>query len=188
MDPRSNGAESILYALVAYIPNPLGHYLDGLRVQLVPGYDPRAHVTLVPPRPLPGSEQEALSHIQECCRDLSAFEIEVTSVAVFESSKVVYLELGAGREDLIRIHRYLNQGPLYYEEPYLYHPHITLAQDLTAAQVDGKAAQARQIWSRFTSPRYFTVEELVFVRSGGNNHWEDLASIHLLKTPAESVF
>ena len=40
------------FALVAYIPDPLGRFLDDLRVELTPDCKPRAHVTILPPRPL----------------------------------------------------------------------------------------------------------------------------------------
>ncbi len=188
MDPRSNGAESLQHALVSYLPSRLGRFLDQLRIQLVPECQPRAHVTLLPPRLLPGSEQEAWLWIQDYCRKLSAFELEITRVAVFELSSVVYLELGVGRDALIRIHEDLNVGPLYFNEPYRYHPHITLAQDLIAGQVEEKAAEAHRLWAGMRFPRFFPVEELVFVRSTGNNRWVDLGSIQLQKTPAATLF
>jgi hypothetical protein len=41
-----------VFALVIYIPGPLGLYLDELRRDLVPDYDPHAHVSVLPPRTL----------------------------------------------------------------------------------------------------------------------------------------
>ena len=41
-----------VYALVIYIPDPLGRFLDHLRRELVPAYKPHAHVSVLPPRPL----------------------------------------------------------------------------------------------------------------------------------------
>ena len=43
-----------IYALVIYVPAPLGRFLDDLRRELVPTYKPRAHVSVLPPRPLAG--------------------------------------------------------------------------------------------------------------------------------------
>ena len=42
-----------VFALVVYIPGPLGVFLDELRRELVPHYNPHAHVSVLPPRPLP---------------------------------------------------------------------------------------------------------------------------------------
>ena len=41
-----------VFALVIYIPDPLGLVLDDLRRELVPTYNPHAHVSVLPPRPL----------------------------------------------------------------------------------------------------------------------------------------
>src|ERR1035438_9490908 len=41
-----------VFALVIYIHDPLGSFLDDLRRQLVPGCNPHAHVSVLPPRPL----------------------------------------------------------------------------------------------------------------------------------------
>ena len=41
-----------VFALVIYIPGPLGKFLDDLRRELVPSYNPHAHVSVLPPRPL----------------------------------------------------------------------------------------------------------------------------------------
>ena len=38
-----------VFALVVYIPDPLGRFLDDLRRELVPHYNPHAHVSVLPP-------------------------------------------------------------------------------------------------------------------------------------------
>ena len=40
------------FALVSYIPEPLAGFLDRLRQELVPNCFLRAHVTILPPRPI----------------------------------------------------------------------------------------------------------------------------------------
>jgi 2'-5' RNA ligase len=83
------------------------------------------------------------------------------------------------------MHQVLNVGALHYDEPYLYHPHITLAQDLTHEQSLELAAVARRRWSEFPHKRTFRAESLVFVRNIGGNLWIDLARFHL--DPAPSI-
>ena len=41
-----------IFALVIYIPDPLGGFLDDLRRELTPGCNPHAHISVLPPRPL----------------------------------------------------------------------------------------------------------------------------------------
>jgi hypothetical protein len=38
-----------IFGLIIYVPNPLAGFLDGLRKDLVPGCNPRAHLTVLPP-------------------------------------------------------------------------------------------------------------------------------------------
>src|ERR1039458_6592237 len=52
-EPNGTRPES-LYALVIYLSDPLGGFLDDLRLEMVPGCNPHAHISVLPPRPLPG--------------------------------------------------------------------------------------------------------------------------------------
>jgi len=47
------------FALVSYIPEPLAGFLDRLRQELVPDCFLRAHVTILPPRPICSPPGEA---------------------------------------------------------------------------------------------------------------------------------
>lgn len=42
-----------VFALVIYIADPLGGFLDDLRRELIPHYNPHAHISVLPPRPIP---------------------------------------------------------------------------------------------------------------------------------------
>ena len=49
-----------LYAVVSYISGELGDFVDELRSELMPAQSHlRAHITLLPPRPLLGSVEDA---------------------------------------------------------------------------------------------------------------------------------
>jgi len=164
---------------VAYLPDPLGKFLDDLRRELVPGCAPRAHVTVLPPRPLSTTPQAALDSLRRLLPDFSPFQIGLANIEVFPITDVVYLGIGEGYQNLIEMHRALNVGPLQYREPFPYHPHITLAQDLTHPQSIELAAWARRRWSEYLGKRAFSVESLVFVQNLGGNLWTDLESFQL---------
>ena len=53
-----------VFALVIYIPDPLGRFLDDLRRELVPGCNPHAHVSVLPPRPLAVDWQVASEQVK----------------------------------------------------------------------------------------------------------------------------
>jgi 2'-5' RNA ligase len=183
-DP-SGGEPVESFALVTYIPDPLRKFLDDLRRELVPRCVPNAHVTILPPRPLSGTPEAAIETIRARLPDLSPFEIEAGEVLVFPVSDVVYLSIKEGKKELLQMHRALNVGPLEFRELFPYHPHITLAQNLTHEQSIELAEIARRRWSEYTGPRAFPVESLAFVQNTTRNLWIDLA--HFQLEPAPSI-
>src|SRR3989442_13420350 len=93
-----------VYALVIYIPDPLGRYLDDLRRELVPAYNPHAHVSVLPPRPLPPDWQTASAQAQALTESWAPFDIELAAVQIFPATDVVYIEVGAGAAELRKLH------------------------------------------------------------------------------------
>lgn len=167
------------FALVSYIPGRLAVFLDRLRAELKPGCKLRAHVTVLPPRPIDLDIQNSIRQIAVESHERVPFTVGLGPVEVFEKSNVVYLSLIRGVHELHALHENLNEGQLEYDGPFPYHPHITLAQDLTAEQVHACAEIARKRWASYDGPRDFTVEELSFVQSNQPGVWRDLAHVDL---------
>ena len=185
MSGAPSGQERLnLFALVAYLPDPLRKFLDDLRKELVPGCAPHAHVTILPPRPLSGTPQSAIETVRSHIVDFAPFEIRTAEVETFAVSDVVYLAIGAGRQNLIEMHQALNVGPLEFQETFAYHPHITLAQDLTRQESIELMALARRRWAEYPHTRVFPVESLVFVQNVTGNVWLDLAQFQLDRAPS----
>jgi 2'-5' RNA ligase len=171
-----NGVGINSFALISYLPEPLAGYLDSLRCELVPRCQARTHVTVLPPRPLAvGLPENAWRDLNDCLEDFPPFRVELSSIEVFPGTNVIYLSVGAGYRELDRMHAVLNQGPLQFAEPYKYHPHVTLAQELSPEQVESAAASARRRWREFSSSRSFMVDRLTFVQNTVENRWADLA-------------
>jgi 2'-5' RNA ligase len=158
------------------MPEPLAGFLDSLRCELVPRCQAKSHVTVLPPRPLAsGLPETAWSDLNDSLNGFPPFRVELASIEVFEGTNVIYLSIGAGYSVLEQMHAELNQGPLKFAEPYKYHPHVTLAQQLTPDQVDAAAALARRRWREFPYSHSFTVDRLTFVQNTEENRWADLA-------------
>lgn len=167
------------FALVSYLPDPLATFLDGLRNDLVPGCHARAHVTLLPPRALSVSPGIAWAAIQERLLDFQPFLLELGEIEIFPVTQVIYISIKFAQEDLKLIHSVLNSGVLYYEEPFEYHPHLTLAQELEPDEVASAAVVARRRWANFPHPKSFTVDRLTFVQNTSENQWMDLSECDL---------
>jgi hypothetical protein len=165
------------FALVSYLPDPLGRFLDLLRLELTPGSNPRAHVTILPPRPLTAGIKDTIDRLSEEIRQFRPFEVGLGNIAVFPDSNVIYVSLARGEHELHALHENLNAGQLEYDGPFPYHPHITIAQDIGPEQVDALARIARNRWAEYDGPRSFPVECLTFVQNVVPNTWVDLAQI-----------
>src|SRR5437588_9041381 len=104
LSARSGQDQVNAFALVTYLPDPLGKFLDDLRRELVPGCIPHAHVTILPPRPLSGTPEAAIETLRTRLADFSPFEVELGEIVVFPVSDVVYLSLKRGRKELLQMH------------------------------------------------------------------------------------
>lgn len=172
-----------LYALVIYLPEPLCGFLDHLRLELVPGCNPHAHISVLPPRPLPVAPEEAIEEARAIVGGFAPFDIELGGIDKFDVTDVIYISVEGGTEQLRHMHRSLNRGALALEEPFPYHPHVTLAQEFEVGQADTLLELASRRWSEFRGPRRFRAESSVFVRNTRGNEWIDLASEPLRAAP-----
>jgi 2'-5' RNA ligase len=164
-----------VFALVIYIPDPLGLFLDDLRRELVPHCNPHAHVSVLPPRPLAAPWQAASQEAEALIAAWAPFEIELTNVSVFPLTGVIYIEIGEGAGELRRMHAAMNGVTLGIQEPFPYHPHITVAQEMALGNVADVSGLATRRWNAFAGKRTFRAERAVFVQNTLTNCWIDLA-------------
>jgi 2'-5' RNA ligase len=162
------------FALVSYIPEPLAGFLDKLRQELVPNCFLRAHVTILPPRPICSSPEAAWETVRTLTPLFQPFEVEMTQVEMFPVTDVIYVAIGHGTEELSNMHFGFNAEGLFCHENFPYHPHITLAQELKADEVDELARVARARWNEWNGPKTFLVDKAVFVQNTRRNCWLDL--------------
>ncbi len=168
-----------MYALVVYIPPPLSSFLDALRLELIPGCSPHAHVSVLAPR-VPGQGvEEACAWVETRLPSFDPFEIAGGEVELFVPSQVVYIGLSAGGEAMRRLNAALNGGPLAFPDAYAYHPHITLAQEIPPGSVDELFALAARRWAEYRGPRGFSARTVTFVRHNGGMEWEDVREFRI---------
>jgi 2'-5' RNA ligase len=177
--PRGEEQTLGQFALVSYIPDPLARFLDDLSRELTPGCNPRAHVTVLPPRPHHNDLKRTIERITGESRGFAPFWIETGTIEIFETSNVVYLSMKHGMKELRAIYRTLNCGSLEFRESFPYHPHITVAQDLEPEEAAQMAGVARKRWSRYQGPRGFPVLALSFVQNVAPSVWTDVATFPL---------
>ncbi len=171
------------YGLVTYLPGELGCYLDQLRRDLVSQCNARSHISLLPPRSLDTSPSQAESQIRSLSLLAQPIVVKIGKVCVFPGTSVIFLELEAGQSELVELHSKFSADALAFDEPFPFHPHITLAQNFEIGTVDERIRQAQMQWDAYTGPREFLLDRVVFVQNSANNCWIDLKTFSLEGLP-----
>jgi 2'-5' RNA ligase len=185
----SNGRQTRInsFALVSYLPGPLAELLDEIRHDFAPASRAKAHVTILPPRPLiefpgeaPGAAVAvAMEELKTRLQDFPPFKVDFGEIEIFEGTQVIYVSIQNGFNELEQMHAALNTGRVAFQEPYPYHPHVTIAQELAHEDVHNAAQFARWRWSEFKHSRSAWIDRLTFVQNTLENCWTDLAMLNL---------
>jgi 2'-5' RNA ligase len=169
------------YAVVAYVKNPVGVFVESLRKELHPELPHlAAHVTLLPPRFLQGSEAEALERTEELCKEAEPFEVCLGEVETFiPVTPTVFIRVAHAAYRMRELHDRLNVNALACREEWPYMPHLTIVKMSAEDQAQYAYRVARARWADFDEPRSIGIRDLTFVREEGQNDWVDLAEIPL---------
>src|SRR5215475_13595016 len=178
------------YALVAYVRNQVGEFVEKLRRELHPELPHlAAHVTLLPPRFLRGPESVALEMLKQYCDDVEPFEVSLGEVETFiPVTPTVFIRVAHAAYRMRELHDLLNVNGLACNEEWPYMPHLTIVKMGAEDQAQHAYRVARSRWAEFEDSRCIEIRDLTFVREVAQNHWVDLADIplgqRLAKTPA----
>jgi 2'-5' RNA ligase len=172
------------FALVSYLPEPLAGFFDRLRGEFAEECHARAHITLLPPRPLGCDAALAWHTLSHRLQDVQPFRVELGAVEIFPVTQVIYISVSTGFSELKRLHDALSCDQLAFDEPFCYHPHLTLVQDLEPSQVAEAFRKTEARWRDYSGPRSFLVDRLTFVQNTLENRWTDLRSIPLTSNVA----
>jgi 2'-5' RNA ligase len=168
------------YALVTYVRNPVGEFVEQLRQELHPTLaHMAAHVTVLPPRELRGTEAAALEFLEEACSRIVPFKVELGDVETFlPTTPTVFIQVKRAAYKMRELHDQLCGEVLRCDENWPYMPHLTILKTETDEQALVACAVARERWRQFPGKREVPVEELMFVRENGG-HWQDIAPVPL---------
>ena|SRR5277367_5327534 len=169
------------YALVAYVKNAVGEFVENLRRELHPELPHLpAHVTILPPRRLQGGELGALETLEDICSRAEPFEVNLGDVETFVPvTPTVFIRVAQGAPRMRDLHDRLNTQSLATAEEWPYMPHLTIAKLSSEQQAQQAYIFARDRWALFSGNRHIVLNELIFVREQEQNRWVDLAGIPL---------
>ena len=155
--------------------------MENLRRELHPDLPHlAAHLTILPPRPLRGTESSALQVLERICGNEEPFEVTLGGVETFiPVTPTVYIRVDAAAPRMSGLHRKLNVDALAFEEEWPYIPHLTIAK-MSAEQPARTAYRlASERWGQYSGSRRILLERLTFVREDAQNCWVDLAPVLL---------
>lgn len=180
MDSSSgDDAGPSLFAVVCYVPEELGEFLNHLRCRLVPSCSLLSHITLLPPRALGVPAGDLVRAVGESLTGVRPFQLALGAVEKFPVTDVVYLSVARGRGELETIHASLDSGPLASPEPFPFHPHITLAQEIAAGEVESTLDEAQRLWAGWKGSRDFPVDRATLVQNCNGSGWVTVAEFEL---------
>jgi 2'-5' RNA ligase len=183
---RYNGKfmPGLVYAAVAYVRSPVGIFVEELRRELHPAHTHAdAHLTILPPRPLRGTEKQAIDLLTRVCQSANSFVVTMGDVETFiPLTPTVFLRVAGGAYRMRELHDKLNREMLAFEEPWSYMPHLTIAKMDQAEEARKVLGIARQRWREYTGSREARIDSLTFVKGTGER-WIDLAEVPLAKQP-----
>ena len=168
------------YALVTYVRNPVGEFVEQLRRELHPtiAHMP-SHLTILPPRELQGTEAAALEFLGVACGRVVPFSVELGDVETFlPTTPTVFIQVKRAAYRIRELHDQLCGGGLTREESWPYIPHLTILKTEQDEQARAACVIARERWAAFPGKRQIHVEELMFVRENGDC-WQDVAPLPL---------
>ncbi|MBV9301028.1 MAG: 2'-5' RNA ligase family protein [Acidobacteriaceae bacterium] len=175
------------FALVAYVPEPLGAFLQQMR-ETLPGNDRSpAHITLLPPRRLKIPVEAAVEQARAILDDFPAFNVELCRVCRFPETKFLYLDVTEGSAFIRDLHKALNTGDLYDTEEFEFQPHLTLGGPVSPAVLDAVQQQCELNWGASHCAPRLTIREIAFLwLSPGSpqSEWRQVLTHRL--SPSES--
>ena len=193
-DGGSSSGTIEFFALVTYLPEPLSEFLSSLRQELDPRFRGKPHLTILPPRLLASSWDEAWAELRPNITKSHPFPVTLGDAETFDASRVVYLALRNGFTAVQALHDVLNSGCANCGEAWPFHPHITLAHKLASENFAEAAETARKKWSAYNGDRGFAVDRLTWVKTtivpgvsdrgtrslvASDSEWVDLADSEL---------
>ena len=170
----------LVYAAIAYVRSPVGIFVEELRRELHPAHTHAdAHLTILPPRPLHGSEQQAIDLLAQIAQTASPFDVTLGDVQTFVPlTPTVFLRVARGAYRMRELHEKLNREVLAFEEPWPYMPHLTIAKMDQPEEAQKVLGTARQRWRDYTGPREARIASITFVKGTGDR-WLNLAEVPL---------
>jgi 2'-5' RNA ligase len=141
---KRDGGPGYTIGVAVAIPSPFGEVLDAARGRFEPAWgEMPAHVTVLPPIDVDVDAMPAvMRHLEAVAADTPAFRMSLSGSGTFRPlSPVVFVVVDEGAPDLERLEGRVRSGDMAVESRFPYHPHVTIAHDVTEERLDQALAE-----------------------------------------------
>ena len=163
------------------VPEPWGGQLREYRMGTG---DPQAegvptHVTLLAPVEIDEAGMAAIEeHLAGVASRHAPFTLHLRGTGTFRPvTEVVFVAVAAGIAECERLAASVRTGPLTYEARFPYHPHVTVAHDVAAAEADRVFEELAGYEARFG------VTDFVLYAHGADEVWREHRHFALTGAP-----
>jgi 2'-5' RNA ligase len=161
--------DDIMVGVAIAIPQPHATVLSNWRRRVG---DPAAdlvfpHITLLPPTPVPADSMDKVEqHLADAAAGHHPFVMHLAGTGTFRpTSPVVFIQVATGLAECELLEQRIRRGPLTRDLDFPYHPHVTVAQDISDAGLD----DAYEGLSAFVAR--FSVERFVLFSRDADGRW-----------------
>jgi 2'-5' RNA ligase len=137
-DPVADPADGVTVGVAVAVPEPFATELRDHRASYgdTQAFTVPTHVTLLPPTRL-DSLADVREHLAVVARRHRAFPMLLRGTGSFRPvSPVVFVAVARGISECELLAESVRSGPLDVETAFPYHPHVTVAHDVDARQLD----------------------------------------------------
>lgn len=158
------------------LPPPFADELEGWREHFG---DPaartiQAHVTLLPPTSV-SDVDPVIAHLRAAAGRHRSFSVELCGTGTFRPvSPVVYVRVAVGIEHMATLERDVRSGPLARGLRFEYHPHVTVAHDVSEEML----SLAQRTLADYEAA--FTADAITLYEKGPDEVWNPLRHFALL--------
>ncbi len=136
------------------VPDPIGSQVAAVRAAVGDelGAAIPTHITLLPPTIIDARQHMTFDeHLRGVAHTRGPVLIGLAGSDTFRPvSDVVFLAVGRGAQDCADLNAQVCSGPVSTPSPFAFHPHITLAHDLSEQILDRLAATYHDVDESFT--------------------------------------
>jgi len=174
-----DNSESMTIGIALTVPDPWGSMLQERRA----GYGDHVawtiptHITLLPPTQVPSGRAGAVDqHLSDVAAAHRVFDVRLLGTSTFRPvTQTSFVVVDAGWPECEALSDAVRSGPLRRRLPFPYHPHVTLAAELSDEVHDRAEAELRDF------SLDFTVDELERFELTDHGVWESVASFTLAR-------